>query len=451
MFKVTGGKWHIRILVAAGSVVFGCARWGYAAAPVSGVGWAFPSLIHHAPQEVSDDTTNGSSSQQAKRVAKWENYIEQQNALRSAFVSSPTRQVHTPVSVSTQPVVVSQSSPAAVKVMRSHSPSPVKRVQFNPSEFRPGVKWIFSKSTHFDIYTQKRSSGISSSNMAMTFENAYQTLRRFIPWMMSGRVRVFVYQDRDAYQRYEPNARGWSRAMAYPTRGEIVVYDEPGKTRELQEVFTHELTHIFTQQFFDPQKTGELMTPLWLDEGLAVFMEDQSAGMQGGAWSEDLRTLNFQRGRRQKRSGLGSKAFNGTFGKSHRSGMGREPRHRTRKKETSVALMPFARFMQENSLKAAEEKKQVQEWYFQAFAMVRFLLNPSGGMSPSNRMQFEQFTKLAARGEQRRDPSTGFLVKDGSGKVVYNHYTAEQALGRAYRYNSVSNFEDRFWDWLNAQ
>ncbi len=449
----------MRVMIATISVAFGCTVWVSASQPVSGVSWAFPSLVHHAPQEVSDDPVVAPSSRQTNRVIQLENYIEQHNGLRSALVAGEENSSAVVRPASTAPVsanlIRTEKSSSTINAVtgKQRQARPVvataKRPAFNPSDFRPGVTWVPSKSTHFDIYTQKRSSGISSSNMAMTFENAYQTLRRFIPWMMSGRVRVFVYQDREAYQRHEPNARGWSRAMAYPTRGEIVVYDEPGRTQELREVFTHELTHIFTQQFFDSQQTGELMTPLWLDEGLAVFMEDQAAGMQGGVWSEDLRTLNFQRGRRQKRSGLGSKAFNGSFGKSHRSGMGRESRHRARKKETPVSLVPFARFMQENSLRAAEEKKRVQEWYFQAFAMVRFLLNPSGGMSPSNRMQFEQFTRLVAQGEKRRDPSTGFLVKDANGKIVYDRYNVEQALGRAYRYGSVSNFEDRFWDWIN--
>ena len=152
--------------------------------------------------------------------------------------------------------------PAASKNRPSKVPAPNKA--FNPNAYRPGVEWIASKSTHFDIYTQKRTEGIPSSNMAMTFEGAYQTLSRFIPWMMSGRVRVFVYQDRASYLRHEPNAIAWSRAVAYPTRGEIVVYDEPKKAQELKESFTHELTHIFTQNFFDSHKTGQLMTPLWL-------------------------------------------------------------------------------------------------------------------------------------------------------------------------------------------
>ena len=95
--------------------------------------------------------------------------------------------------------------PPAAKNTARTVPAPNKA--FNPNEFRPGVNWLKSDSTHFTIYTQKRDNGISSSNMAMTFESAYQTLRRFIPWMMSGKVRVFVYQDYQSYLKHEPQAK----------------------------------------------------------------------------------------------------------------------------------------------------------------------------------------------------------------------------------------------------
>ena len=327
------------------------------------------------------------------------------------------------------PPSASQNKPKTV-------PAPNKK--FNPNAFRPGVTWQPSKSTHFDIYTQKRSSGISSSNMSMTFESAYQTLRRFIPWMMSGRVRVFVYQDHDSYLRHEPNAKAWTRALAYPTRGEIVVYDEPGKNQELKEVFTHELTHIFTQQFFDKHKTGRIMTPNWLDEGLAVLLEDQAYnGMKGGPWANDFKNLNFQRDPSEKVATFGSSSMFGSSAKRLTSKRPGKP----------VYFMPFGDFMEEGSLSAAEGRGKTEEWYFQAYSMVRFLLNPAGGASPSNRMQFQQLTTLMAEGEPVRDPSTGFLMKDSRGKTVYQPYSAEKALGRAYRYNNVANFEDAFWRW----
>ena len=227
--------------------------------------------------------------------------------------------------------------------------------------------------------------------------------------------------------------------MAYPTRGEIVVYDEPGKQRELQEVFTHELTHIFTQQFFDSHKTGRIMTPTWLDEGLAVFMEDQAAGgAKGGPWSNDLKTLNFQPNPSNVPPSFGSSTL---FSLSFRS------RLKSKKEGNPVYFVAFEEFMEEDSLPGAEGRNQVQNWYFQAYAMVRFLLNPAGGSTPSNRMQFEQFTRLISQGEAKRDPSTGFLVKDSRGKTVYEPYSVEKALGRAFRYNSIANFEDNFWHW----
>lgn len=323
-------------------------------------------------------------------------------------------------------------------------PAPAPNKKFDPNEYRPGVTWVFSKSNHFDIYTQKRTSGVPSANLPMAFETAYQTLRRFIPWMMSGRVKVFVYQDYQSYLRHEPDPIAWSRARAYPTRGEVVVYDEPGKSQELKEVFTHELTHIFTQQFFDKHKTGRLMTPAWLDEGLAVMMEDQAyKGANGGPWANDLRTLNFQRDPTTKVASFASTTMFGgsSFGK---------PLVNKKSSGEVVYFMPFYVFMQDDSLDTAgNNQKKVQNWYFQAYAMVRFLLNPAGGSTPSDRMRFEQFTALLAQGEQARDPSTGFLKKDSRGQLIYEPYSVEKALNRVYRYRTISVFEDNFWIWAN--
>ena len=314
---------------------------------------------------------------------------------------------------------------------------------YDPNEYRPGVEWQRSNSTHFVIYTQKRTSGIGSSNLSMLFETAYSTLRRHIPWMMSDKVRVFVYQDHPNYLKYEPSAKAWTRALAYPTRGEIVMYDEPGRQQELKEVFTHELVHIFTQKFFDKYQTGRLITPTWLDEGLAVYMEDQAfSGTKGGPWGHDLKRLNIQRDPKSQTADFSSSSM---FSSSRSFGPG------FGKKGRPVFFMPFDQFMEDSSLASLEARGKTQDWYLQAYAMVRFLLNPSGGASPSNRMQFEQFTRLISQGEQVRDPSTGFPIKDSNGKPMYRPYSTEKALARVYRYNNASSFEDAFWRWMKNQ
>lgn len=332
--------------------------------------------------------------------------------------------------------------PSASQTQAPSAPAPSKR-PFNPNDYRPGVQWQRSNSNHFVIYTQKRDGGIGSSNMSMAFETAYATLRRNIPWMMSDKVRVFVYQDHNNYLKYEPNAKAWSRALAYPTRGEIVVYDEPGKQQQLKEVFTHELTHIFTQKFFDKHHTGRLMTPAWLDEGLAVYMEDQAYnGLKGGPWTNDFKTLNFQRSKQTQPASFRSTNLFGSGARTFGTSNGR-------RRGKPVYFLPFDQFVEEGSLDVMDARGKAQDWYFQAYTMVRFLLNPAGGASPSNRMQFEQFTRLMAQGEQVRDPRSGFLMRDKNGKPVYELYSAEKALGRAFRYNSVDNFEDAFWRWAN--
>lgn len=338
--------------------------------------------------------------------------------------------------------------PSAAKTRPSKVPSANKK--FNPNSYRPGVEWLASKSTHFDIYTQKPNGSIGSANMALAFETAYDTLRRFIPWMMSGRVRVFVYQDHDSYLRYEPEAKAWTRAIAYPTRGEIVVYDEPGHAQELKETFAHELTHIFTQQFFDKHQTGRIMTPTWIDEGLAVLVEDQMfAGKDGGPWNRDYRTLRFERDPKTMTASFGSKSMFGGFTPKPFVPMSQRGGPTGPRRGKPVRLQAFEDFMDESSLDTAEGQGKLQDWYLQAYLMVRFLLNPAGGSSPSNRMQFEQFTRLIAQGEAVRNPSTGFLVKDSRGKQVYEPYDVEKALGRAYRYSNTAAFEDAFWKWLS--
>ena len=113
-----------------------------------------------------------------------------------------------------------------------------------------------------------------------------------------------------------------------------------------------------------------------------------------------------------------------------------------------MQLMPFGTFIEDGSLNFMESKNKTQDWYLQAYAMVRFLLNPAGGASPSQRMQFEQFTRLISQGEQVRDPSTGFPTKDINGKPIYQPYSIEKALKSAYYYNNLSAFEDAFWRWL---
>lgn len=405
-------------------------------------------------------SSTASASAEAKAVSKPASATEVEKDLDAKNELAPAAPAKTPQAAASKtavagakpaPQAVSSSTtapstptasakPAAPAASKKTPSTPVAKSGCIIEGDRKEVKWQKTTSNHFIIYTQQRSSGIGSSNMRLIFENAYETLRRNIPWMMSDKVCVFVYQDQESYLEYEPQAKSWMRAMAYPVSGEIVVYDEPRRQKALQEVFTHELVHIFTQKFFD-NHTDELATPLWLDEGLAVYIEDQAYnGSQGGPWSNDLRTLNFRRIPRKRLTPFGPKPVFGLAGNAGKS-------FRRNRRGRVVYLQPFSRFVSEDSLQSMEKKGHMQDWYFQAYAMVRFLLNPTGStMGPSNQMQFKQLTTLMAQGEQVRDPETGYPVYK-QGKPVYQRYSLNEALGRAYHYKDVDSLEDAFWEW----
>ena len=116
------------------------------------------------------------------------------------------------------------------------------------------------------------------------------------------------------------------------------------------------------------------------------------SGKQGGPWDNDYRTLRFERDPSTLPASFGSKKMFGGFEPKPFTPISQRSNQRMRRSGKSVRLEPFVDFMKEGSLGAAEGKDNVQEWYLQAYLMVRFLLNPAGGMGASNRIRFEQFT-----------------------------------------------------------
>ena len=79
--------------------------------------------------------------------------------------------------------------------------------------------------------------------------------------------------------------------------------------------------------------------------------------------------------------------------------------------------------------------------------MVRFLFKPYNNQYPENRIQFEQFTKLLNTYQNKRD-SKGKLLKDDKGRQIKARLSVAAALKKAYGYNSIDDFEMKFWQWL---
>lgn len=320
----------------------------------------------------------------------------------------------------------------------------VKQPQFKKDAPKPqapksNVDWIDSVSGNFNIKIERRTTGIVTPNLAMKFETVYQILRKNISWMMGGKTSVYVYQSKNSFLRNEPVAKNWSGAFFSPSENRIAMYDEPGKTNTMIQQFMHELTHLFVENFFNPpDKAFKLEPPIWLNEGLAVNMEDIAVKTAGNVWASDLIAINIL-------SSGDKKEIIGRL-RAGQSVM-KDNRKTDRISSKTVSFINFADFIRNESYDIAAQKGDVENWYFQAYAMVRFLFKPYNASYPEKRMQFEQFTKLMATFSEEKD-SKGKPLNDANGKIIMKRTSTVNALRKAYGFRDIKDFETQFWKWL---
>ena len=289
---------------------------------------------------------------------------------------------------------------------------------------------------------QKQTSGIMTPNLGMKFETVYQILSKNISWMMSGKAKVYVYQNRQSFLKNEPVASSWSGAFFSPTEDRIVMYDEPNNTSKMLSQFTHELTHLFVEEFYNPPSEGyKLEPPIWLNEGLAVNMEDISSSTKGGVWANDLVVINIISQSEKLKLLSRLRSGQGLTAEERRAAASNMVTAKT------VVFTNFADFVKSSSYDIAERKGDVENWYFQAYAMVRFLFRSKNSNYPDKRIQFEQFTKLMKTFEDKKD-AKGNVMRDEHGRKIKKRMSTEAALKKAYGFRNMQDFEAKFWKWL---
>ncbi len=300
----------------------------------------------------------------------------------------------------------------------------VKTNKENPDP--QGVDWIALSNGKLNVKMQRRTNGISTPNLSMKFNNVYQSLFRNIPWLMGGRARVYVYQNRKNFLDHEPVASDWSGAFFSPENNRIVMYDEPDNNKKMLSQFQHELTHLFLENYYSPKGSNKPEPPVWLNEGLAVNMEDITNNASGGVWAHDLVAMNFIPAPKSPAADL------------------KAPRPIT---NADVQFIKFTDFVRNDSYDNAVAAGKVQDWYMQAYAMVRFLFKPYNNQYPEKRIQFEQFTKLLNTYQNKKNKK-GRLMKDEQGRQIKARLSIAVALQKAYGYNNIDDFELKFWQWL---
>ncbi len=298
-----------------------------------------------------------------------------------------------------------------------------------------GINWRDNSSTNFIIKAEPQKKGIGTPNLAMRFQTIYQRLRQNITWMMGDKVSVVVYANRASFLHHE-KLSGWTGAFFDPAKNRIVMYDEPNNADRMIELFSHELTHLFVDRFFDPKtRAFHTESPVWLNEGLAVNMEDVSITPTGANWADDLIYLNIL-------SASDRRALQQTANAVRKPGQtGDMP---VRVPFGTVFFANFADFMDDKSYNRAEAAGDVENWYRQAYAMVRFLFRPYNAPNPEKKMQFQQFTE---------EINKAAAVPAVNGATFGRVSPAAQmaALKKAYGFKDAADFERKFWQWMQEQ
>lgn len=375
----------------------------------------FDKEINSSQQELPQSQDQGIISKVIKEKEQEQLNAEQQNPFPPETAQEPKTQ---------EPKTQENSPSETPKEIKSEQPKGVSLQKQNQDP--EGIDWISLLKGKLNVKMQRRTNGISTPNLTLKFQNVYQSLFRNIPWLMGGSADIYVYQNRADFLSHEPVASSWSGAFFSPENNRIVMYDEPDNIKKMLSQFQHELTHLFVENYFCPKNSAKPEPPVWLNEGLAVNMEDITNNAKGGVWANDLIVMNILPSPKGPAANF------------------KLPQPVS---ESSAQFIKFSDFTNNNSYDSAVAAGKVEDWYLQAYAMVRFLFKPYNNQYPEKRIQFEQFTKLLNTYHNKKD-TKGKLLKDEKGRQVKARTSLAAALKQAYGFNSIDDFETKFWQWL---
>jgi len=205
-------------------------------------------------------------------------------------------------------------------------------------EIPEGFNYI--KTRHFHLFLEK---GISSDVIDKIEElhgNIMLDLISFSPWTRDEKVSVYLAKTALRYQQISKRPV-WSGGAANLKERKIYLYESD----EWYSILAHELTHIYFDSFFG----GYNKSPLWLSEGMAVYIQVKAGGRYPNWLKEYIGKL--------------------------RQG----------------SYYQLKDLVKVKTLEDADEKS-VKLWYAQSFSVVYFLLNIQRGDS------FYQFCKKIKEG-----------------------------------------------------
>lgn len=136
-------------------------------------------------------------------------------------------------------------------------------------------RWQVYRSPHFEVYYYPEFEQ-ELGRLVSYAESAYEKVSNDLKHEISFPIPLILYKTFSEFAQTNlfpieiPEGVG---AFAEPARDRMVIpIDNPPD--ELQELFIHELTHIFQFDII-PRSLVRRSVPVWIDEGMATYMEDE--------------------------------------------------------------------------------------------------------------------------------------------------------------------------------
>lgn len=153
---------------------------------------------------------------------------------------------------------------------------------------RPGAaeeNWRVSETPHFTVhYAEKMPPAGMTLDLEKLHNRLLLELGMIAPWLEEKRIQVYLYPDAAAFHggRFQPP--GWSNGISFSDQYTLATFVQDRD--KMIRILSHESTHLLFEGYFRQGRPGRSVhastaaaddphePPLWLDEGLAMLMED---------------------------------------------------------------------------------------------------------------------------------------------------------------------------------
>ncbi len=221
-------------------------------------------------------------------------YIERENIQSSEIYTSSAAQQNIKITTETMPTVFQSSSSRIYVDLKEIKDIPsmhIEREKSNISQHIPETTdedapppppgFEMAKTKHFFVYQEEKVEKSLLEDIENLHGNIILDLVAFSPWQRDKRVSIYFAKNPQTYQKLTGRP-AWSGGAADSVARKIYLYE----SEEAFGILAHELTHIYFDSFFDKK-----INPLWLSEGMAVYIQVERGGSYPRWLKENLEIL----------------------------------------------------------------------------------------------------------------------------------------------------------------